>query len=622
MTQTEEHRGTGSWKPRWYILPGATAVIKKSNGCSLPIYDIPYDTRQTMELRVPKLKKPGGSIFKTNPESLKKWVENLPLVDIETSAGQLEFGLSEINGVELPSRDRLEVLELLTSPVMHVTRSLEKKYLGKRFPLGKDHLNKSNRVIDLYLAMATGYKLLVAALDRETNADTLLATPMQRAIRYLSESLIAGYQIYSQHRTGIWEDLHTLYALAAKHGLQARQVSDTTLQKPDLTTVEIAYKQILLLSLAGPYCLRQDEIRLVYNLLGQWVPFSRLLEVKNHDNIGFFSCHLASDDPPSCLVPRQRDRLDDDWRILDTSGMKEPAKSTLTDLRDKPGLRNVLPGESTLKRLMLAWGVIPERQSNRRRQEDSIQLVLGINAIHNLLTEPGSGDTGAAMRETLVADRDDFLYDPTLERPTVIATNHHARCKTTGSGWQNNGALTGANHPLRGAFALEPQGNTAGANTALSIESWKMVDVSTGGYCLLWESSDVSTAQVGELIAIRTGGKGSYDDWTLGVIRWMKFTPKRGLVLGAQLLGSGATPVRASLCGDKSATGNRSRGILLPESKPLKQQASLLLPSLQFRAGCLSTLTRDGREEKIILVRQMENTGSFSQFHFTMATES
>lgn len=575
-----------------------------------------------MELRIPKLKKPGGSIFKTNPESLKKWVENLPLVNIEISAGQLEFGLSEINGVELSSSERLEALELLTAPVTHVTRSLEKKYLGKRFPLGKDHLNKSNQVIGLYLAMATGYKLLVAALDRETNADARLATPMQRAIRYLSESLISSYQIYSQHRAGIWEDLHTLYALAVKHGLQAHQETDTTLQKPDLTTVETAYKQILLLSLAGPYGLRQSEIRLVYNLLGRWAPFSRLLAAKDHDNIGFFSCHLASDEPPSYLVLKQRDSLDDGWRILDTSGMTEPANATLTELHDKPGLRNSLPGENTLKRLMLAWGVMPERQATRRRQEAPIQLVLGINAIHRLLSEPGLSDAGAAGGEKHAPDREEFLHDPTFERPTVIATNHPARGKTAGGGWQNNGPRAGGNHPLRGAFALEPQSTTAGTNQTLPIESWKMVDVSAGGYCLLWESNDISSAQVGELVAIRAGAESGNDGWTLGVIRWMKFTPERGLVLGAQLMASGAAPVRVSLCVDKSAAENKSLGILLPESKPPSQQASLLLPSLQFRTGCLSILTRGGSDEKIMLVRQIENTGSFSRYHFTITTES
>jgi len=67
---------------------------------------------------------------------------------------------------------------------------------------------------------------------------------------------------------------------------------------------------------------------------------------------------------------------------------------------------------------------------------------------------------------------------------------------------------------------------------------------------------------------------------------------------------------------------NKSLGILLPENKTLDQQTSLLLPSLQFRTGCVSTLTREGGDKKIMLVRQLENTGSFARFHFVTATES
>ena len=138
----------------------------------------------------------------------------------------------------------------------------------------------------------------------------------------------------------------------------------------------------------------------------------------------------------------------------------------------------------------------------------------------------------------------------------------------------------------------------------------------------MWENNDVSSAQVGELVAIRTGTGCSNDDWTLGVIRWMRFTPERGLVLGAQLIASGARPVRVCVGADKSAVENKSPAILLPENRTPDQQRSLLLPSLLFRTGCLFTLTREGRDEKIILVRQMENTGSFTQFHFVTASES
>jgi hypothetical protein len=572
-----------------------------------------------MELRVPTLRKPGIGIFNTNPESVRKWVANLPLANIETAVGQLEYGLSEINSVELSPHDRTEALELLSTPVMHVTGALQKKILGKRFPLGKDHLNKSNQTIGLSLAMATGYKLLVAALDREAIADPRIAIPMQRAIHYLSESLIASYQTYRQHREGIWADLHALYALSEKHGLQAHRSIDTDLQMPAPATVETAYKQILLLSLAGPYRLRQGEIRPVYNLLGQWAPFSRLHVAKDHDNIGFFSCDLTSDGPPSYLLLRHRDRLDGHWRILDTSGMTEPAHAAMAKLHDRSSLQNILPGLNTMKRLLLAWGVMPERRAARKRREAPVRLVLGINAIHRLLSAPVLSGNGANS-ETHAPDEGDLLRDPTFEQPTVINTSRPARGNTARSaGRWNDGSTVTHNNPLRGAFAVDPQSTAAGRTQTPAIESWKMVNASAGGYCLLWESDDVSSAQVGELVAIRSDGD---DGWKLGVIRWMRFTPERGLGLGVELIASAATPVWVCLCKDRPAAESKAQGLLLPESKAPDVQASLLLPSLPFRTGCLSTLTRGEQEEKIMLVRQIENTGSFGQFHFIVATGS
>ena len=585
-----------------------------------------------MELKVPTLRKPGQSILKTDPDSFRKWVENLPLVNVDTCVGQLEFGLTEMNSVELSSGDRLEFLELLLEPVMHITGALQKKYLGKKFPLGKEQLGKTSQVIGLYQAMATGYKLLVAALDREANAGAQLALPMQRAMRFLSESLIGSYQTYSPHRDGIWADLHTVYALSTRHGLQAHQEIDVTLQQPALTTVETAYKQIVLLSLASPYRLRQGEIRLVYNLLGRWAPYARLHAAMNHDNIGFFTCHLASDDPPSYLLLRQRDRLDGEWIILDTSGMTEAANTTLAELRDRPFLRNILPGENTLKRLMLTWGVMPERQTARSRREAPIELVLGLNAIHRLLagpipgdagTQPESSDPGSTFHQTPAADGDDFLYDPTFERPTVIETTRPPRPRTfTGGGARTNRFTPGTNHPLRGAFALGTRNPPDEVNRSPVIEIWKMVDVSVGGYCLLRESNDVSSAQVGELVALRSGTEEINDGWRMGVVRWMKFTPERGLILGVQLMASVAVPVLARQISGDTVAENVAQGILLPESKALRLQPSLLLPSLPFRTGSLITMSREGKDERVVLVRQIENTGSFAQFHFATATDS
>jgi hypothetical protein len=149
-----------------------------------------------------------------------------------------------------------------------------------------------------------------------------------------------------------------------------------------------------------------------------------------------------------------------------------------------------------------------------------------------------------------------------------------------------------------------------------------MQNMSAGGFCLLWDNESASCAQVGELVAILPEEKNANDNWQLGVIRWMKFTPEHGLELGIQLLSPGATAVWAYVCDTGLQPGTRLQGILLPEIRAINQPASLLLPSLPFRTGCVSKLENQDRTETVILTRQLENTGTFAQYNFSPATRS
>ena len=97
----------------------------------------------------------------------------------------------------------------------------------------------------------------------------------------------------------------------------------------------------------------------------------------------------------------------------------------------------------------------------------------------------------------------------------------------------------------------------------------------------------------------------------------MRFTPSEGLALGVQMLSPGASAVWASVCKDQAGMEDRMHGILLPGVAAIDQPATLLLPPLPFRTGCLSTLSEGGREKTIRLTGQIEDTGSFAQFHFT-----
>ncbi|MDH3900553.1 MAG: hypothetical protein OEU51_05845, partial [Gammaproteobacteria bacterium] len=71
-----------------------------------------------MGLKIPSLRKRGKGLFNTSIPAVRQWVNNLPLINVETSVEQLEFALDEINKIDIPASERHDALELLIAPVI------------------------------------------------------------------------------------------------------------------------------------------------------------------------------------------------------------------------------------------------------------------------------------------------------------------------------------------------------------------------------------------------------------------------------------------------------------------------------------------------------------------------
>jgi hypothetical protein len=422
---------------------------------------------------------------------------------------------------------------------------------------------------------------------------------------------LTNYQVYVQYPAGLWGIIHALFALAEELRLSTLLVTDNTLHAATSSSIETIYKQNLLLSLACPYRMRQNEIHYVYNGLLEWAIASRLHQMNDTQKLGLFAVNLRSDQPPAYRTLREDLHAGGNWRILDTSEMAHRMQQAISGHAGSTVRASGLGDAQTMQRLMLAWGVMPKRKFSRYRQDASIRLVMGLNSIHRLSADPAveEHDEHNGITETI---RDhQYLQDPTFERTTRITTG------TPSGNSRRSGATANGSHGklLRGAYSA------TGSRTN-PAELWKMENMSAGGFCLLWDSEHASCAHVGELVAIMPREENEKENRQLGVIRWMKFTPEHGLELGIQLLSPGATAVWAYVCENELQPTNKLQGILLPEINAINQPASLLLPSLPFRTGCVSTLENTGRKEAIILTRQLENTGTFAQYNFTPAVES
>lgn len=549
-----------------------------------------------MDLQIPSLAKPDSNSFDTNPDVVRQWVADLPLVNTGRTADLLHGALTGMNGLQMPAYERFDDLEQLADPLQCVLDALKKKFTGKRFPLDDQSLEQANLATTLCMEMAAGYKIVAAGLDSRQKGGTQLGQSIHNAIRHLGEALLASYAIYMPYPAGIWRDLHSLYELATRHGLADGTANGKLAPVRGMGSIADSYKQNLLLSLACPYRMRQSEVRSVYTLLTDWAGHCRLYTSGRADASGYFSCHLDSDDPPRYLRDDQREALDSRWLVIDTAGLEEPVRATIAMRRETTARLSTLPDEAVLQRLMLSWGMMPKRQFPRRGGESSVRLVVGLAAIHHSLEGPVAAHSPGHTTTDETVEDGQYLRDPTFEKPTSFSTT------ATDPNSENT--------PFRGAYS--PGARINGSN--VRIEPWKMHDMSAGGYCLLWDSAETSSAHVGEVVAISE--KDDNGDWHLGVIRWMRFTPAEGLALGVQMLSPGARPVWASVCKDQAGMEDRMHGILLPGVAAIDQPATLLLPPLPFHTGCLSTLSEGSRERTIRLTGLIEDTGSFAQFHF------
>jgi len=551
-----------------------------------------------MDLQLPDRRKPANKSFNTNPDVIRAWVDELPLINTGRSWALLEDALKQINSLNIPTRNRHETLELLAASVVCVAETMKKVFLAKPIPLKGNNLQLATQTVELCNQMATGYRILADDLGRNDSQTAHLTVAIHRSLRYLSEVLLTNYQLYIQYPEGLWKTINSLYALAEQHDITAQAITDTTLSTPARSSIGTVYKQILLLSLACPYRLRQKEIHFVYNALLDWADTSQLHYMETSHAPGLFAINLNADNPPSYLALNESITPDHHWRILDTTSMSD----RIRDILDKqPGNANRYTGigdTDILQRLMLAWGVMPKRRFARHTRSAKVGLVVGLNAIHHRVMEP---ETETSSKDETIEDQH-YLQDPTFEAATTVKTNR----------------LTDGGHRIVTAGKKQARESPAECLTdTFRVEAWKMANISAGGYCLLWDSVDPSSAQVGELVAIIEQDNPNEEAWHLGVVRWMKCSDEYGLELGAQMLSPSAQAVWAYLDEAGVRSGSKTQGILLPEIKALKQQASLLLPTLPFRAGCLTTLQTAGTLEKIKLTRQLENTGSFAQYHFS-----
>lgn len=575
-----------------------------------------------MDQRTTTRKAPTQNSFDTRPAQVEAWVADLPLANIGESSRRLFGALVETNGLDFPAEQRFCMLELFCTPISHVCAAMKVHFVGKPFPLS----DKARQIIQLSQAlmteMALGYCIVVDDCNDKRgllrdNKQPLMAT--YRALTYLGQTLLRAYQVYAPYPADVWRQAHQLYQHAETKGFAQTTVNDTRAGNDCEGSIENAYKRILLLALACPYRLRQGEVEQVYTWLCDWSQYAtlnKLVETRNPN--GQFMVNLDSDDPPTYLVLRETQDNQGACRLLNASRLADVMREVVVRQRNEKSKVQAI-NEHVLRRLMLAWGVMPKRRFSRAQKHSTAVVAMGLSTAHYFV----SGEVAFEGSD-----------NGNGSSPTFNSVAQFGACETADQQgqmpdlWELGGtqALRDT-HPA--AFAhqyIDFARDTSNAATAKPAEKsglgpnyqthlWKMVNVSAGGYRLLWDSSESSQAQVGELLGIRENNDPDSFHLSLGVVRWMKQGDELGLELGVEMLSPGAVAVGTKIHKLNSGS-DYMRSLLLPAIKTIGQPATLLTMALPYHVGDIIMVNSHGKEARVELTKLMENTGTFAQYQF------
>lgn len=151
-----------------------------------------------------------------------------------------------------------------------------------------------------------------------------------------------------------------------------------------------------------------------------------------------------------------------------------------------------------------------------------------------------------------------------------------------------------------------------------------MTNVSAGGYCLISEGDTNLSAHVGDLLAIREYNDKSIDQWSIGAVRRIMTLGNGNIELGIQMLTPNAVAVAARLedyCNGHVRSSEFMRCLMLPELRSIDQPATIITPALPFKQDSHIRINLQDKQILASLTRQLESTGNFSQFEFSVLSE-
>ncbi|MFZ5723731.1 MAG: hypothetical protein ACOY33_08715 [Pseudomonadota bacterium] len=578
---------------------------------------------QRIRLRLPEQDLNHLTLGSTNPKKMQEWVDALPMVNVGESSRLLYQLVQELNRLRTDGRSRFALLECIRPAVLHVERQLGKHYLGQSVVLPEKQRKIASLAQALQVHIAVGYKLV--AIDtvrraKEKDIGRIATTAIHRAITGMGEILLRGYQLYLPTPRFHWLELHQLYLLAEGHELAALEVEDRAFKRVQSSTIRDCYVRALLLATARPNQLRQQEIEMVWDATEEWCGLAQINDTR--DNTDIFAFDLQIDAPPTYRKLASQHQGDGSTlRSIDAKTLSNRLKlaadsGQLPEKHADFAFPRGFTRELALH-LSQAWGNLTERAFQRLAANGTIDICVGLGAMHYFLS--GGVDFDVLMRgnrmQVLLENRENpFMRSRAGRMGEQIDPNDAWSQAFDAGGYRMSDELDFTHIALDKVDSRLAE-HLRNQEQRIKFDSYQcsIVNSSPGGYCIEWAGDMPPHIRTGELIGLREPGAPS---WSVGVIRWVKQLTGKGAQLGIELLAPKATPCGTRVVKQNGEVTEWMRTLLLPELRAIGQEATLVTPAIAFSTGYKVQVNLGGGERRVALYRQLNATAGFRQFMF------
>jgi len=565
------------------------------------------------------------------PKHISAWIEQLPAANLGESSQSIYRMLVDSNQTIIEPDVRLSVLNIIEPVALKLVDALERQFINNHISLSDKQRKIAALVQALQTELSFGYHAVIESIISEgvkRSNKKILAHAICYAIKYHGLVILRCYQLYASVPGRVWRELYSLYKMAREHQLENLRINSGDTSEP--WSAKNYFTQVMLLSIANPYQLRQSEIELVWNILPNYVEFCSL-EAHSYSKNPFL-LNLNSNVPPVqkslYLNSENENRLK-----ISVVAVIDKIKIDLAQVTEKAkySARRTM----VYKHLIHCWSHGTQRSFARTPCEDEIKVSIGLGATHYLLTErllkrqvaenTDPNDEPEYNEQTLEA-MEGSLKDATIATVATNAGNLRVpadRNYLSTSSITSNDVWAKLYRPDQAVQESESERTvTQRSRDTIVRESYKiqnsqLVNMSPGGYCIQVSAEELPKhAQTGEIIGFIEGELES-NQWSLGIVRWVRRQVKGDHIqMGVQLLAPDVLPINIQLRNSRSEANGFQRALLLPALTGVGQAATIITNPLAFNINNKLKVTEITKEYDVRLTKEISSSGSSKQFSF------